>query len=254
MTSATTTSTINDPAVYFGITRPVCRTSSKASPTSTASPTTWRAMFPIAMWGMGIYAQDEWSVASNLKLTLAFRAEQNSNPVCQFNCFANLTGPWTSLASFTSSNPGTVPYSERHPPQPAPGIPGRGSPGLLRRALASVGRPVDDHKTVISGGFIWPMTTRPPAWWTTCWPIRPCRWPFRVRPRPARRPSIRPAAQPPGRHPRTPFASTRPTARSPRNCGSGLGVRGPQRHFHRRHHPFAHGAGMEPADAAAGQQ
>ena len=52
---------------------------------------------PIALWGMGLYAQDEVAVKPNLKLTLALRAERNSNPVCQFNCFANLTGPASRL-------------------------------------------------------------------------------------------------------------------------------------------------------------
>ena len=66
---------------------------------------------PIALWGMGIYAQDEWAVRPNLKLTLALRAEHNSNPVCQFNCFANFKGPFSTLASVTSSDPGDVPYS-----------------------------------------------------------------------------------------------------------------------------------------------
>ena len=66
---------------------------------------------PVAMWGVGMYAQDEWAVAPNLKLTLALRMERNSNPVCQYNCFANMTGAANTLASFTSSNPGNVPYS-----------------------------------------------------------------------------------------------------------------------------------------------
>src|SRR5271157_3930537 len=66
---------------------------------------------PVAMWGLGVYAQDEWAAASNLKFTFALRGERNSNPVCQFNCFANLDGPAASLASFTSSNPGSVAYS-----------------------------------------------------------------------------------------------------------------------------------------------
>ncbi|HEY1897450.1 MAG TPA: hypothetical protein VGG62_14305, partial [Terracidiphilus sp.] len=47
---------------------------------------------PIALWGMGLYAHDEWKVTSKLTLTLALRAERNSNPVCQFNCFANFKG------------------------------------------------------------------------------------------------------------------------------------------------------------------
>jgi len=66
---------------------------------------------PIALWGMGLYASDTWRIKSNFSLTLALRAERNSNPVCQHNCFANYTGPFSSLASVTSATPGDVPYS-----------------------------------------------------------------------------------------------------------------------------------------------
>jgi outer membrane receptor protein involved in Fe transport len=54
---------------------------------------------PIGLWGIGIYAEDDWKVAHNLKLTLALRVEHSSNPVCQTNCLANFKGPWSGLAS-----------------------------------------------------------------------------------------------------------------------------------------------------------
>ena len=41
---------------------------------------------PVALWGIGIYGQDEWKVSHNLTLTLALRLEKNSNPVCQNDC------------------------------------------------------------------------------------------------------------------------------------------------------------------------
>jgi hypothetical protein len=66
---------------------------------------------PIALWGMGLYASDTWRIKSNFSLTLALRVERNSNPVCQKNCFANYTGPFSSLASVNSATPGDVPYS-----------------------------------------------------------------------------------------------------------------------------------------------
>ena len=47
-----------------------------------------RGTQPIALWGMGVYGQDEWRVSKSLKLTLALRFEHNSNPVCQLNCGA----------------------------------------------------------------------------------------------------------------------------------------------------------------------
>ena len=68
---------------------------------------------PVAMWGMGLYGQDEWKVKSNLTLTVALRAERNSNPVCQFNCFANFVSPWSSLPSYAAgANAGTIPYNK----------------------------------------------------------------------------------------------------------------------------------------------
>jgi hypothetical protein len=51
---------------------------------------------PIAFWGMGLYAQDEWHVSKNLKLTVALRMEKNSNPVCQTNCASYFNGPFYS--------------------------------------------------------------------------------------------------------------------------------------------------------------
>ncbi len=46
-----------------------------------------------------MYAQDEWSVSKNLKLTLALRAEKNSNPVCQTNCSSLLDGSFNQALS-----------------------------------------------------------------------------------------------------------------------------------------------------------
>lgn len=67
---------------------------------------------PVAMWGIGAYAQDEWSVLSNLKLTLGVRLERSSDPVCQVNCFANFIGPASTLPSFTAgANAGNVAYN-----------------------------------------------------------------------------------------------------------------------------------------------
>jgi len=108
---------------------------------------------PIAMWGMGIYAQDEWAATRNLKLTLAFRVERNSNPVCQFNCFANFNTTTSALPSFTSSSPGTVPYSSDitsglH--QAYQGV----DKLLYSPRIGFSWSPGDDRKTVISGGFM----------------------------------------------------------------------------------------------------
>jgi hypothetical protein len=56
-----------------------------------------RPTAPIALYGLGLYAQDEWGVTKNLKITLSLRAEHNSNPVCQVNCFARFTNSFQNI-------------------------------------------------------------------------------------------------------------------------------------------------------------
>jgi Carboxypeptidase regulatory-like domain len=68
---------------------------------------------PIALWGAGFYAQDEWNVKSNLKLTFGLRLEHNSNPVCQKNCFSNFVSTFSNLPSFKAgAGAGNVPYTQ----------------------------------------------------------------------------------------------------------------------------------------------
>jgi len=45
-----------------------------------------------------LYGQDEWAARPNLKVTLGLRAEHDSNPVCQTNCFARLGGDFLSVS------------------------------------------------------------------------------------------------------------------------------------------------------------
>jgi hypothetical protein len=107
---------------------------------------------PVALWGIGLYAQDEWNVKPGLKLTYGIRAEHNSNPVCQFNCFTNFKGPVSSLSSFTSSNPGSVPYSADLQSGLHSAYPGVDTVDWAPRVGFSWS-PFKDNKTVISGGF-----------------------------------------------------------------------------------------------------
>jgi outer membrane receptor protein involved in Fe transport len=64
---------------------------------------------PIAIWGIGLYAQDEWAATKNLKLTFSLRGEHDSNPVCQTNCAALASSPIQDLADATNVN---TPYNQ----------------------------------------------------------------------------------------------------------------------------------------------
>ena len=73
-----------------------------------------RDSYPVALWGIGLYAQDEWRVNKSLKLTFALRAEHDSNPVCQLNCAALFTGPFSSISADTSTPYDQVIEANRH--------------------------------------------------------------------------------------------------------------------------------------------
>lgn len=53
---------------------------------------------PLAIYSLGLYLQDEWAVRPSFKLNLSLRAEHNSNPVCQTNCFARPTNSFLGMA------------------------------------------------------------------------------------------------------------------------------------------------------------
>jgi hypothetical protein len=59
----------------------------------------------IKLYQLGWYAQDEWKVTSNLKLTLALRADHNSIPTCATKCFARFAGSFGSVADPTGATP-----------------------------------------------------------------------------------------------------------------------------------------------------
>ena len=53
---------------------------------------------PLALYSLGLYAQDELTVSQRLKVTLSLRAQHNSNPICVTNCFSNLNNAFLSIA------------------------------------------------------------------------------------------------------------------------------------------------------------
>ena len=75
--------------------------------------TTLQQTYPASNWNryafysLGLYGQEEWHARANLTLTLALRADHQSNPVCETRCFARLSGSFNSI----SHDPGQ-PYNE----------------------------------------------------------------------------------------------------------------------------------------------
>lgn len=50
----------------------------------------------IRLYNIGIYAQDEWAIRPNIKLTYGLRLDRTANPLCTDKCFSNLTAPFDS--------------------------------------------------------------------------------------------------------------------------------------------------------------
>lgn len=67
---------------------------------------------PMKIYQLGFYAQDEWKPRPNLKLTLALRADHNSDPVCGTNCFAVFGNGSTPQSWYTMNHDATTPYNQ----------------------------------------------------------------------------------------------------------------------------------------------
>ena len=145
---------INSPLVYWGYSTNFLQSFAEGVAYQYRRNDNQSTNVPIATWGIGVYGQDEWKATRNLKLTLALRVERNSNPVCQTNCFSNLTGPFASTASGQAGYVGSfdVPYSSDLNYNQHQAYPGVDSLVWSPR-LGFSWDPRGNGKTVISGGF-----------------------------------------------------------------------------------------------------
>jgi hypothetical protein len=146
--------TINTPLVYWGYATNFLQSFAEGVAYQYRKNSHESSNVPVALWGLGVYGQDEWRATKNLKLTMALRVERNSNPVCQTNCFANLTGAFATTASALAGPVGSkdVPYSSdikygQH--QAYPGVDAL----VWSPRLGFSWDPLGTGKTVISGGF-----------------------------------------------------------------------------------------------------
>jgi hypothetical protein len=80
----------------------------------------------LALYNIGVYAQDEWQVTPRLKLTLGARVDRTGPPLCHGNCFslyqggfpnpsASLTEPYSSEINPTNAHPFGVDAIEFQP-------------------------------------------------------------------------------------------------------------------------------------------
>ena len=106
-----------------------------------------RATYPVALWGLGAYVQDEWRVSKSLKLTLALRAEHDSNPVCQLDCASILNGAFSSQPTSP-----TTPYNSVIDSGRAPFFRSTDSINWAPR-FGFAWSPGGNDKTVVRGGF-----------------------------------------------------------------------------------------------------
>jgi hypothetical protein len=51
-----------------------------------------------AFYSLGLYGQEEWHALANLALTIALRADHQSNPVCESRCFVRLSSSFNSVS------------------------------------------------------------------------------------------------------------------------------------------------------------
>jgi hypothetical protein len=101
---------------------------------------------PIAVYSLGLYAQDEWAVRRRLKITLSLRAEHNSNPVCQANCFDRLANSFSNI-----SHDPLQPYNKAIKTRLHQALPNYENIGWEPR-LGFAWQPFSKGKTVIRGG------------------------------------------------------------------------------------------------------
>jgi outer membrane receptor protein involved in Fe transport len=100
----------------------------------------------LALYNLGVYAQDEWQASPKLKLTLGIRFDRTGNPLCNNNCFSLYNGafPYSGVTTNTPYNK-IVSDGEPHPFPNAQAINPQGRVGFNYDVTGN-------GRTVIRGG------------------------------------------------------------------------------------------------------
>ncbi len=116
--------------------------------TSYSQSFTSRLGVPIALYNLGLYAQDEWKVRPSFSLTLALRADRYSNFTCRTNCFARLATPFQSATPNVNE-----PYNQAIVSHLGQALPSLDSFQLEPRMGFAWSLFGTNHTTVLRGGF-----------------------------------------------------------------------------------------------------
>jgi Carboxypeptidase regulatory-like domain len=101
---------------------------------------------PVALWNLGFYGEDRFHMRNNFDVTLTFRSDYNSNPVCQTNCFSRFNNNFSNI----DHGIGT-PYNQSIAAGLHQALPSGYHPWSLQPRLGFTWQPWTS--TVVSGGF-----------------------------------------------------------------------------------------------------
>jgi outer membrane receptor protein involved in Fe transport len=101
----------------------------------------------LALYNIGVYAQDEWQIKPRLKITAGIRIDRTGNPLCNNNCFSSYNGSFPQ-AGVTAQTPydKLINVNQPHPFASVPMVNPQGRIGFNYDVTGN-------GRTVIRGGF-----------------------------------------------------------------------------------------------------
>ena len=101
----------------------------------------------LALYNIGVYAQDEWQIKPRLKLTAGIRFDRTGNPLCNNDCFSSYNGTFPQAGVTTAT-----PYDKlinAYQPHPFASVPKINPQGRVGFNYDVTG----NGRTVVRGGF-----------------------------------------------------------------------------------------------------